>query len=147
MPEVKPEWIARLQALTGRETDTIRWNAHVARFEFILTEADGIPRSQFWCDFTGERNPVTGMKPYRALTDASFREALRNLERTFVGNPFDGNGTPAREIGRRYWFNRRLQEQRYKARGEEYADFIWDHRRQIRDAGAGPMVTVAEEIR
>jgi len=144
---VKPEWIAALQALTGHETDTIRWNAHVSRYEFILTEADGVPRSQFWCQFDGERDPVTGMKPYRPLNDAEMQVALANLQRTFVANPFDGNGTVQREVGRRYFFNKRLQEQRYKERGEEYADFIWEHRRQIRDAGCGPLVTVATELR
>jgi hypothetical protein len=145
--EVKREWIAQLQALTGRETDTIRWNTSAQRFEFILTEADGVPRSQFWCEFDGDRDPVTGLKPFRALTDATMRVALANLERTFVGNPYDGNGTPAREVGRRYFFNKRLQEQRYRDRGREYAEFIWDNRRRIRDAGAGPLVSVAQEIR
>jgi hypothetical protein len=144
---VKQEWITRLQRLTGCETDTIRWNGTVHRFEFVLRDADNISRSQFWCDFNGERDPVTGMKPYRPLTDSNIDEAFRNLERTFVGNPYDGNGTPAREIGRRYFFNKYLQQERWQKRAEEFADFVWDHRRQIRDAGAGPMVTVVERMR
>lgn len=166
MREVKPEWIAQLQALTGRETDTIRWNTLAQRYEFILASADGVPRSQFWCRFdatrvehrhdpvTGrswtevvpDRDPVSGLLPYRDLNDAEMRVALANLERTFVGNPFDGNGTPAREVGRRYFFNKRLTEQRWKENGERLADFVWEHRRQIRDAGAGPLVNVPQDI-
>jgi len=144
---VKPEWIAALQALTGHETDMIRWNGLVCRYEFVMAGADGIPRSQFWADFSKPKDPETGLQPYRALTDDTMREALANLERTFVGNPFDGTGSTRREVGRRYFYNKRLQESRWKARGQEYADYIWDHRRHIRDAGAGPLVTVATELR
>jgi hypothetical protein len=141
----KPEWIAALRALDDKAD--LRFNHAVNRWEFILTGADMVPRSQFWCVWEGERDPVTGLKPYRPLDDAGMREALANLERTFIGNPYDGAGTTQREVKRRYRYNRDLQAQRYRERGQEYADFIWDHRRQIRDAGAGPLIPVLTEWR
>jgi hypothetical protein len=145
MPDLKPEWLAALRAVDDKAD--LRFNTAVNRWEFILTGADMQPRSQFWCDFDGDRDPVTGMKPYRELNDAQMRIALENLQRTFVGNPYDGEGTVQRDVGRRYFFNKYLQEQRWQQRGAEYADYIWDHRRQIRDAGAGPLITVATELR
>lgn len=144
MPSPKPEWIAALRALDDKAD--LRFNYAVNRWEFILTGGDMVPRSQFWCDFTGERDPVTGLKPYRELNDEQMRIALANLERTFVGNPYDGQGTPAREIGRRYFFNKHLQQERWRQTAEHFADFLWDHRRQIRDLGAGPVVSVPIQV-
>jgi len=165
MPTVKPEWIAALRQIDDKAD--LRFNYHVNRWEFILTGADMKPQSQFWCRFdatrmetitdpvTGktytqevpDRDPVTGMMPYRDLNDREFAVALANLQRTFVGNPYDGQGTVQRDVGRRYFHNKYLQEKRWQQRGEEFADFVWDHRRQLRDAGAGPLITVTEALR
>jgi hypothetical protein len=145
VPDVKPEWVRALRAVDDKAE--LRFNHTVNRWEFRLSHADGVLRSQFWGDFSQPKDPVTGLHPYRALTDDTMREALANLEKTFVGNPYDGHGTVQRAVGRAYFFNKRLQEQRYRQRGQEIADYFWDHRRQIRDAGAGPLVTVAQEFR
>jgi len=134
----KPEWVAALRALDDKAD--LRWNEVAGRWEFILTSADGVPRSQFWEWFDQPRDPATGRHPYRPLDDTQMRVALANLERTFVGNPYDGAGTTAREVRRRWQFNQTLLAQRYRAAGEHFADFLWDHRRQLRDAGAGPLV-------
>jgi hypothetical protein len=144
MYDVKPEWLAALRAVDDKAE--LRFNHTVNRWEFLLSHADGILRSQFWGDFTKPRDPVTGLHPYRELNDATMREALANLEKTFIGNRYH-HGTPWREAGRAYFENKRLQEERWRKRGEDFADFIWDHRRQLRDAGAGPMVTVTKELR
>lgn len=141
---VKPEWIAALRELDDKAD--IRWNGMVNRFEFLLSHADGVLRSQFWCDFSKPRDPVTGLQPYRELTDETMREALANLAKTFIGNRY-GHGTPYRTAGRAYFENKRLQEERWRKRGEDFADYLWDHRRQLRDAGAGPLVTVTQEMR
>jgi len=161
----KPEWLAALKALDDKAD--LRFNSTVGRWEFLLSSADGVVRSQFWCHFTAtrqerytdpytgrtyehtvpDRDPVTGLMPFRDLDDDGFTEALRNLERSFVGNPYDGAGTTRREVRRRYEYNERLKQARWKQQGEDYADYIWDHRRQIRDAGAGPLIAVAKELR
>jgi len=140
VPDPKPEWVAALRALDDKAD--LRFNYEAGRWEFLLSSADGVIRSQFWCDFSQPKDPVTGLAPYRELNDDTMREALANLERTFIGNPFNGAGTTKREVLRRYRFNRELQARRYRERGEAIADFVWDHRRQIRDAGAGPLITV-----
>lgn len=97
-----------------------------------------MPRSQFWCRFDLPPD-ASGVQPFRELGEAEFQEALRNLERTFVGNPYDGAGTVRRKAAQAYFYNKTLLEQQRKARGEAYADFIWENRRRIRDAGAGPV--------
>lgn len=137
MPEVKAEWVQALRAIDDKAF--LRWNDSVGRYEFGLSHADGIVRSQFWCDFSGPRNPVTGLQPFRDLNDDTMREALDNLQKTFVGNPYDGAGTVQKDVKRRYWENEDIKAKRWKDRGTEYAEFIWEHRRQIRDAGAGPV--------
>lgn len=141
MREPKAAWLAQLRAVDAGAD--LRWNEAVSRWEFILTSADGVPRSQFWCQFDGPRDWATGLQPFRELDDDSMREACANLERTFIGNPFDGAGTTRREAMRRYTHNRDLQAKRFREAGELFAEYVWDHRRQLRDAGAGPLVTVA----
>lgn len=156
MPDPKAEWLAALRAVDDKAD--LRFNYAVNRWEFLLTCADGVPRSQFWCDFTAtreqrvtdsrgvvhveqvpDRDPVSGLMPYRDLTDASFREALRNLERSFVANPYDGAGTIRRQVMGNYRYNRDLHAQKGREAGHRIADWIWERRRQIRDGGAGPV--------
>ncbi|HKR56930.1 MAG TPA: hypothetical protein VJS20_11575 [Gemmatimonadales bacterium] len=156
MPEPKPEWLAALKAVDDKAD--LRFNYAVNRWEFILTCADGTPRSQFWCQYGAtrresyvdtrgvkhwqtvpDRDPVTGMLPYRELTDLSFREAMKNLERSFVGNPFDGAGTVRRQVMQAHRFNQQHKQAIFRKGGELLSDFIWEHRRQLRDGGAGPV--------
>lgn len=150
--EPKPEWVAALKALCGAEAD-LRYNETVGRWEFILPSADGILRSQFWGRFyiqhaDGTRtplkpNPVTGMCDFRDLDDEAMREALDNLERTFVGNPYDGTGSTRREVQRRIDFNEDLKRQKYREAGEAFADLASERARRLRGA---PQVQVIADL-
>jgi hypothetical protein len=147
--EPRPEWVAALRALCGAESD-LRWNDTVGRWEFRLLSADGVLRSQFWAWFfhptTGERleaDPVTGLLPFRELDDEAMGEALRNLERTFIGNRQDGAGTTRREMERRIRFNRDHMRRKYQEAGEAFADLAAERGRRIRGA---PLIHVPVTI-
>jgi hypothetical protein len=127
----KPEWVLALRGLCGAESD-IRFNETVGRWEFLLLEADGIVRSQFWGQFSAPIDPVTGMYPFRELDDAGMREALRNLERTYIGNPYDGAGSNRAEVLRRMEFNLGVQQRAFRAAGELYADMWLDRIKRIK---------------
>ena len=152
MREPKPEWLVALRALCGADSD-LRFNVAAHRWEFVLQGADGIPRSQFWGRFyvqhaNGTRtpltpDPVTGLHAFRELDDDGMREALDNLERTFVGNRFDGAGTTRREVLRRWRFNRDLLESKYQRAGEAFADLAAERGHRLREA---PMVPVQIQI-
>jgi len=139
MREPQPSWIRRLRALTGQEHDTIRWNADVGRWEFVLTEADGVQRSQFWGWFrlptTGQPlapDPETGLYPFRELEGEGINEALANLERTFVGNPFDGAGSNRKEVIRRHRWNQHEKAKHYQRAGEAFADMAAERGHRLR---------------
>ena len=136
----KPEWIKALRGLCGAESD-LRWNEQVGRWEFLLLGADGVVRSQFWGRFVNPRtgaqlepDPVTGLVAFRELDDDGMREALANLERTFIGNRQDGAGTTRREVLRRWRFNHDLQQQKYRKAGEAFADLAAERGRRLRGA-------------
>lgn len=129
MRSAKTSWIRALRDLTGNEADNIRFNEELWRWEFRLTSADGIMRSQFWCQFknplTGELippDPYTGLAPFRELDDVTMVEALANLESTFVGNPHDGVGTTQKEVIRRHKYNQGLDKKRWRDGGQAFAD-------------------------
>lgn len=144
-----------LRDLTGVETDDIRYNAALARWEFVLRGADGIPRSQFWGwyrnPFNGqpiEPDPVTGLHPFRELDDDAMSEALANLAKTFVGNPYDGAGDTRSEVMRRYRQNKAEARKRYMAAGENFADMAAERGHRLRGAGwSGSGGTVAGRAR
>jgi hypothetical protein len=152
--DIQPEWVAALRQVTGCATDTIRWNGLVSRYEVILAGADGVPRSQFWGAFYRELpdgtrqplapDPVTGLYPFRELDDAAMREILENLQRTFVGNPWDGAGSPRREILRRMRANRAAGARHYDRLGTEYADRFLDRVKRMRGE---PLVPVGLSLR
>jgi hypothetical protein len=128
MREPKDSWVAALRALTGNEKDGIRFNEALSRWEFMLTSADGIMRSQFWCQFknplTGEAiepDVFTGLQPFRELDDDGMIEALANLESTFVGNPHDGAGTTYDEVTKRIEWNRDRGRAQWRQGGEDFA--------------------------
>ena len=137
MREPKAEWVTALRAECGSQAD-IRWNLAVGRWEFILPSGDGVPRSQFWGQYcksgTQERLPLDhlGLPPFRDLDDEAMREALANLQRSYVGNPFDGAGTTRREVYRRYVENREMKKKRYNECGERWADMVAYNGRKIR---------------
>lgn len=148
----KPEWVAALRRLEGCSDATIRFNHAVWRWEFILPGADGIPRSQFWGWFYEIRNgqrvpatpdPETGMYAFRELDDEGMREALANLEKTYIANPWDGAGTTRKEVLRRYRFNEALRQRKFDAAGQAFADMAGERARRIRGA---PQVAVPGQI-
>lgn len=108
--------------LTGNEGDDIRFNEGLGRWEFVLMSADGIARSQFWGWFNRPVDPVSGLHPFRELDDDAMVAALRNLETTFVGNPFDGAGTTKKEVLKRMGENRTEGQRRWKQGGQDIAD-------------------------
>ncbi len=141
MREPKIKWVKALRLLTGNEGDTVRWNEEVGRWEFVLMSADGVPRSQFWGQFynpfTGEPiepDPATGLVPFRDLDDESMTEALANLEKTFVGNTFDGAGSTKKEVLRRMKWNRAEGVRRWKQGGEDFATMAAERGHRIRGA-------------
>ncbi len=147
MRYAKPGWIAALRALTGCETDTVRYNEDLCRWEFVMNGADGIPRSQFWGVFrnplTGEpleADTFTGLYPFRELTDEAMVEALANLTKTFVGNPHDGHASTGRstalqkEILGRMKHNREEGERRWKQGGEDWATMAIERGHRLRGA-------------
>jgi hypothetical protein len=144
--EPKASWVRALRSLTGVETDDIRWNVALARWEFVMKGADGIPRSQFWGDFRHPVDPVTGLFPFRDLDDDGMREALANLTKTFVGNPHDGAGTTRAEVMGRHRRNKTEARRRYMAAGEQFADMAVERGRWLRGAGTNAS-TVAGRAR
>lgn len=133
MREPKSSWVAALRALTGNEKDDIRFNEALSRWEFMLTSADGVMRSQFWCQFqnpmTGDPippDPMTGLAPFRELDDVSMVEALANLEKTYVGNTFDGAGTTYKQVEANIESNRERGRQKWKEGGQAFADMTTD---------------------
>lgn len=146
MREPKASWVRALRSLTGVETDDIRWNVGLGRWEFRMSGADGVPRSQFWGRFDLPADPVTGLHPFRDLDDEAMAEALANLTRTFVGNPYDGAGTTRKEVWRRYKANKTEARRRYMQAGHDFADRAVDRGRWIRGGGTNAQ-TVASRAR
>ena len=79
-------------------------------------------------------DPITGMHPFRELDDQTMGEALENLRKTFVGNPFDGAGTPRKEIMRRIEANHAEGQRRYGQAGTDFADMVNDRQKRLRGA-------------
>lgn len=145
-----PAWLAQLRRLEGCAEADIRWNDAVGRWEFCLKGADGIPRSQFWGWYRDDRgrplkpDPVTGLFPFRELDDAGMREAIANLERTYIANPFDGVGTTRKEVLRRHRFNQDVMGRQYRAAGEAFADMAAERGHRLRGS---PIVSVLTDVR
>ena len=134
MHKPKAAWVRALRALTGNGGDDIRFNEVLGRWEFLLTSADGIVRSQFWCHFDLPVDPFTGLAPARELDDHGMVEALANLERTFVANTFDGAGTTRKQVQENIEFNRVEGQKRWKKGGEDFADMVNDRAKSLRGA-------------
>ena len=144
----KDSWVRALRELPGCSDDTIRWNEALARWEFVLRGADGIPRSQFWGDFRRPVDPVTGLYPPRELDDEGMAEALANLTKTFVGNPYDGAGSTRAEVMRRYRANKENGRRKYLEAGHQFADMAAERGHRLRGAGwSGRGGTVAGQAR
>lgn len=134
MREPRAAWVAALRRLEGCEDATIEWNAVAHRWAFNIRGADGVMRAQMWGRFDLPVDPVTGLHPFRDLDDAAMREAIANLERTFVGNRFDGAGTTRKEVLRRVRFNRDHLQRQYRAAGEAFADMAAERAHRLRGA-------------
>ena len=134
MREPKATWVRALRDLTGCEQDGIRWNEALGRWEFLLSGGDGVPRSQFWGWFNRPVDPVSGLHPFRELDDHGMIEALANLERTFVGNAFDGAGSTRKEVLRRMRYNKDQGRKRYQQAGADFVDMAAERGHRIRGA-------------
>ena len=148
MRQPKPSWVRALRALTGFEQDDIRYNETLSRWEFVLTCGDGVRRSQFWGVYKNPLNgmpvkpdPMTGLHPFRELDDDAMRDALKNLESTFVANPFDGAGSTKKEVMKRIEENRAEGQRRYKQGGEDFADMVNDRAKRLRGATSVRVLT------
>ena len=111
-----------------------------------------MPRSQFWCVYknplTGEPikpDPMTGLQPFRELDDEGMRDALKNLESTFVANPFDGAGSTRKEVMKRIQENSAEGQRRYKQGGDDFADMVNDRAKRLRGAtSVGVLTTIGD---
>lgn len=142
----KASWVDALKRTCGANHD-LRWNSEVGRWEFLIPCVDGVARSQFFGWFknpnTGEPippDPVTGLPPFRDLTDDVMREVLETLQRTFIGNPWDGPGTARNALKRNQQHNDRLAAAHYKQAGEAFADMVAERGRRLRGA---PLIPVS----
>ena len=138
MREPRPEWVARVRAITGCPTDTIRANELLHRYEFVLAGADGVPRSQFlgvWRNpMTGEPiapDPVTGLFPFRDLDEAAMGEVCASLVKTFVGNPHDGAGSPRKEVLKRRAWNEGQKARHWQTQTAELEARFRDRRNRL----------------
>lgn len=134
MREPKESWVRALRALTGCSSDDIRYNEVLGRWEFIMAGADGIPRSQFWGHFDRPIDPVSGLHPARELDDVGMLEALANLEKTFVGNRYDGAGSTRKEVEKRIKWNAAERKRRYDQHGTDFADLAAERGHRLRGA-------------
>lgn len=122
----KPEWVRELKARCGSEYD-LYWNPQVGRWAVKVPCVDGQTRDQFWCWFrdphTGEKLEADqfGLLPFRDLDDESFRELLRNLDASYLCNPYDGPGSARKQLAQRQQWN---DEQKAKSRKERAAAFV-----------------------
>lgn len=134
---LQERWVRRLRDVDANAG--LRFNYDLGRWEFMLSSADGVIRSQFWGWYvnplTGEpipADPATGLQPFRDLDDAAIEEACANLTKTFIGNPHDGAGTTRREVERRIRFNAEHRRKKYKAAGDLWADMFLDRLPRMR---------------
>ena len=134
----KPEWVAELRQRYGDQV-RLSWNEAVGRWSFDILCVDGVHRPQFW---QWQRNaagtplkpdPISGLLPFRDLDDASFREACRNLDKTYLAAPGAAQ-TAQRHSQMMLAHNRGLRD---KVRAERQADgeyWVKDNWRRLTDA-------------
>ncbi len=130
----KDAWVSALRRLEGCSDAEILWNEAAHRWEFRLRGADGVFRSQFWGWFSQRIDPTTGLHPFRELDDQAMEEALRNLERTYIANRFDGAGTTDKAVRRNIRFNTEHQRSFYRDAGTLFADMAADRGKRLRGA-------------
>lgn len=124
-------FVERLQRSFPGEDWVVRWNEVVSRWEFIGRSAAGRPVSQFWGWFydpaTGtplDPDPITGLHPFRDLDPVAQDEAIRNLQRSFIGQTGDGAQDWELYMQARRDHNTALRKQRTKARAQLFADLL-----------------------
>ena len=149
--KLKPEWLARLRQIDPQAE--LRFNHLLGRWEFLLTSADGVLRSQFfgqfyWTRADGTRVPVapdpaTGLHPFRDLDDAAIEEVCGNMERTFIGNRYDGSRNTREEVRRRHRENEAMRAKHYREAGELWADMFFDRLNRIK---GNPQVQVLTDL-
>lgn len=114
---VPRHWLTQLRAVSPGAD--LRWNEEVYRWEFLIRDATGQLRSQFYGRFhdtnTGQKlkpDPQTGMFPFRELDDEGLREVCRNLTESAVWNRHDGAGTTRKQVVQNLLHNRTIEDQR-----------------------------------
>lgn len=107
------------------------WDATVGRFALHSLSAAGKPITQYWCWFydpvTREPlapDPATGLHPYRGLDQRAQDEIVRNLQVSYIGQTGDGLTDWTRDQQARRAHNTALQQQRVRARAQQFADLI-----------------------
>lgn len=131
---VRPEWVTALRDACGDHV-RLSWNATVGRWQFDVLCVDGEYRAQFLCQ---THHPVTGAKleadahgylPFRDLNDEVLREVIRNLQQTYIGNPWDGNGP--KEAVARMRFNEQQAARNKRARLYELEELAGYYRNRF----------------
>lgn len=124
---VPARWLTQLRAVAP-DAD-LRWNEVVHRWEFLIKDATGVHRSQFYGRFRNPRtgakerpDPRTGQYPFRELDDAGMDEVCRNLQETAVWNRVDGQGTTRKTVERNLLAQRDHQQAVRDARRNELLD-------------------------
>lgn len=130
-------WTDELRRRFGDQVK-LSWNVDVGRWQFDVQCVDMQYRPQFlqWTHDpkTGQKlkaDPQTGLLPFRELTDETFREVCRNLERTYLANPFDGGQTARGHLRKVQRFNDDLKAQRDRDLRREGEAYFRDHHRQL----------------
>ena len=132
----KAEWLAALRQTCGDQV-RLSWNETVGRWQFDILCVDGEYRAQFLCQthhpMTGEKlkEDVHGYLPFRELNDEVLREVLRNLERSFLGNPHDGAGTAQRHVAQRAHFNDAQAARNKRTRLNDLEAIVGEQRNRI----------------
>lgn len=130
--EAPPAFVARLRAAFSDFID-LRYNVTVHRWEYVSLSSANKQVSQFWGWFknplTGkviEADPVTGLLPFRDLDLTAQEEMFANLERSFIGNRADGQGTHRAQQAAHRKFNTDLLAKRRMERANLITDILMD---------------------
>lgn len=133
MPQVYEAPVAFVAEMRRKFPDfvSVEFNHLLHRWDFCFLSAANKPVHQFLGitnnPITGqviEPDPVTGLLPFRDLTLDAQRDIIRSCEKTFVGNPYDGAGSPTKDVKKKIEKNKQHHLKKAKERGDTYADMI-----------------------
>jgi len=129
MREPPEGFVQRLKSTCGSDWNVL-WNDLLGRWQFDSLSAGGKVVSQFWGWYKDqhgnplEPDPVTGLYPFRDLDLTAQDEAIRNLQKTYIGKTgyglIDWNKFQKSNIA----YNQAVMQQRAKRRATLFADLI-----------------------